>query len=189
MVIFPISAIGMDISIHKCHHMGTIHIALFSKSNNSCICPVCKAKQTEESTQSSCCPKKEIVAKSCCASSEESSKRKSDEIKPITEQKLPIHKNLIVEDSDELCCMNSNISYAINTGFVPIENEKGFVVLPISLNDSFQKIDFIIKNFDKFTSKDINYPLKEPICNIISYIHFTFETGDDAYPSLHSLLS
>jgi hypothetical protein len=100
-VIFPISAIGLNISVHKCKAKGTIYYSLFGTTNsdNELICG-CKAKETvalPKQNAHSCCKKTNIINKSA-----DCNETGNTEI-------------LMLKSS---CCSDSDLSYSIQNDFI-----------------------------------------------------------------------
>jgi len=197
LLIFPLSAIGLNISIHKCKHKGNIHISLFQSSKGhfycDCCCSVCERNYTIKQQNISCCNKekeqqnvqvssdtkmsegKDKSSNSCCISENEPDYGNS--CKESNESEYSYSGiNFIISS----CCSSSYLSYALNMAFITLDSSKGLLELPILSYNLYPKRNLATIDFDILSVKDIEYPLKEVIVHIISFIHFTSLTGDDS---------
>ncbi len=172
LVIFPISAIGLNISVHKCKIQGTIYFSLFGKTNsdNELICG-CKAKETqalpEQKTQS-CCNKTKIEDES--ADCNENNNSEKPEIQLLKSS----------------CCSDSDLSYSIQNDFISfnksnILTDKTFV---FNILNSKERINSFRTSAYLVTVPD--YPIQELICHTISFIHFSSQSKNNSEePPIH----
>ncbi len=202
LMMFLISSIGFSVSIHKCKTDGSTHLSFFNSSKNtecsSCSCPSNEEKSSGNETESSCCgteenndkqiidsesvDNEENCSNSCCSIA-----NSTDDNKVLTEGTKSEQSQ--AEESDfgfgsinSQCCSNTNISYAFTFEYSALESSDKIFDLPVSASNSYQKLTLDPTNIDKLSFKDIQFPLKEPICCIISFIHFTSASGDDSVP-------
>lgn len=201
LLIFPISAVGLDLSIYKCKHNGSLDIALFTQNTaehaKSCACShEHSAKKIEtqkpeiKEEARDCCSKKAVVkpivkivkkavkSHSCCSKEKESKSESEIPSNPINEKKESV-KNVV---NSAPCCTNSNIYFVVNTTSIPttIKDE----ILKIQNISPQIRIDLNIdtKLFNKDTYKEVPYPKKEPISRLITFIHFKSSSlnGEDS---------
>ena len=206
MLILPLSAVGLDISVHKCKQKGTLHFSLFNfsanKHNKSCCCAGCDIARSAESAQSSCCGKdisandktdgieESVEAPSCCSKTAKTPIPQKETIAK-NESKSNSAKGSGIINYENPCCTDANYNYVVSVASESPESNK--LVLNIQPNavDLFRKFNLNPNSSDIVSSKEIRHPLKEPICCIISFIHFTYSNadGDDAYQSHPLVLS
>ncbi|MBX3043145.1 MAG: hypothetical protein KF896_05460 [Ignavibacteriae bacterium] len=86
------------------------------------------------------------------------------------------------------CCLNFEFSNDICINLYSIERTKDIFVVSLIAYDYFQTANFNLIIKDKITVKDRDNPLKCPINYIISFIHSTSHSVDEADP-ISSLLS
>jgi len=172
LVILPISAIGLNISVHKCKLKGTTYFSLFGTTNNSneLICG-CKAKETQtlpKQNTHSCCNKTNIE--------NESGKCNETDNTEITQIQL-------LKSS---CCSDLDISYSIQNAF--ISNNKCEIIKNITF------VFNILNSNERFNSFRTSaylvtvpdYPIQELIFHTISFIHFSSQSKNDSEePPIH----
>jgi len=194
LVIFPISAIGLNISIHECKHTGIVHFELFefSKANGNADCcsksglnrikkdnncSNCSQEKVNNDVQG--CSKAQIFngsddgSNACMVAEKEQNKS-------INEFNVSWKNFSGIDFPKSQCCSNSNLSYQINLAFIYIDNIKGFFELPIISDNLFRKDFLKSTDINAQTSKNTQYPIKELIFNTISFIHYTSITGEDS---------
>jgi hypothetical protein len=196
LVIFPISAVGLNVSVHKCKHKGTIHFTFFESSKNishfNCCSTSCDISNSVKDIKvTEYIDKNENKKHHCCVVSNKiADKEKSSDMcnMSVTGQ---LHENMSKESKNQgstkstisyknkSCCSDSNLYYAINFSYICLDNNKLLIKLPILINTYYEKVNFSSYFFDELTLKILKYPLKEPIFKIISFIHFTSVSGDD----------
>ncbi|MGA2297376.1 MAG: hypothetical protein ABSG15_07510 [FCB group bacterium] len=170
LAVFPISAIGLNVTIFKCLHKNTINISFFNTNTFNANLFVCKCFTAEKNISKK-------VHHSCCEA-------KKIQEKETNIQNLSSNKESGLNYHSSPCCLNSNKIIALNSVFVSLENQINTIELPVYSNNLLSKID--LKDIYKFHSKIIVFPLKGPIFNIISFIHFNSACGDDTEAfSLH----
>lgn len=184
LAILPISAFGLNISIHKCKHKGTIHISFcesFSKQNANNCCSDAQSKNITESKNTlTCCAKKTESnnnTPSCCKTNS------SNLAKTSIEKNNQDNDNSTKRYSSALCCSNSIVSSALVVAVNSVQNDKIVISIPINLNTFLDNLCLNSNHGVKLTLTQIRYPLKEPVCEIISYIHFTSNNSDEAGPN------
>lgn len=195
LLIFPISAIGFNISIHKCRHKGTSQLFFFESHQNhnkiNCCNSDCELKDVKKDKVIATChlEKEKNKERGCsettisggtdkCANMcGTSNKEKSSSLNKPNENEYNTSGTNYIKSP---CCTNSDLNYAINLAFINLDINKWLVGKSVLLNNKTKGINFDKLNFDKQFVKNIEYPLKELISNIISFIHFTSITGDDS---------
>ncbi|MFA6571250.1 MAG: hypothetical protein WCT77_08435 [Bacteroidota bacterium] len=198
LVIFPISAIGLNISVHKCKHKGTIYLSFLESNKNiddsKCCCPHNDLNIIEKKHHGSCCNKGKTQNKMQESSEAQMTKRADKKSKSCCQSKnnkIEISEKINIKLQKEgfnnhyfknICCSNSDISYSIAVATASIDNSKGLIEFPTLFKTLSNNSNSNERNFNKLSVKEIQFPLKGPICNIISFIHFTSETTDDAVP-------
>ncbi|MDT3740219.1 MAG: hypothetical protein RO257_12060 [Candidatus Kapabacteria bacterium] len=169
LVIFPISAIGLNVSVHKCKLKGSIYFNFFgtTNDNNELICG-CKAKETQTlpiQKAHSCCNQANIVNESADCNETENT------------------GNQLLKSS---CCSDSDLSYSIQNDFISfnksnILTDKTFVFNILNSNErcnAFRTSAYLVTVPD--------YPLQELICNTISFIHFSSQSKNNSEePPIH----
>jgi hypothetical protein len=213
LLIFPISAIGLDISFHKCKHSGTVNFSLYKsekgKAKESCCCNYESNKTIKEQTKSeihesvnsevkkdlkqkgSCCENKSKKAKisSCCTRKVQKQNNNAQTIeltlKNEPENKTKTENNIGVNLKKNPCCSYSNIYFFINQTIIncdiSLKSLKSYSELP----SKFNNINFNTVFTNKSLLKIVDYPLKEPVNTIISFIHLISNFGDDSDISLN----
>ncbi len=176
LVIFPISAIGLNVSVHKCKLKGTIHFDFFGTRNNTDN-PICGCKAKEIKTlpiqkTHSCCNKTNIEVE-------------SDDCNETINTETEKTGIQILKSS---CCTDSALEYSVNSAIISLNKIRLLIETPVIFNILFHKLSYEAGYFDKMSAKIFKYPLKKPISKIISFIYFTFETGDDSVPPHSSML-
>lgn len=172
LVIFPISAIGLNVSVHKCKLKGTIHFDFFgtTNSNNELICG-CKAKDINPPAKKeapSCCNKTKIV----------------DESGECNETNNNEQTGIQLLKSS--CCSDSDLSYSINRDF--ISNDKSNISTNITyvFNNLNSNERFNAFRTSAYLVTDLKYPLQELICHTISFIHFSSQSKNNSEePPIH----
>jgi len=174
LVIFPISAIGLNISVHKCKLKGTIYFSLFGTTNNSneliCGCKVKDINPPDNKEVSSCCNKTNIENE--------------------TGENIETNNNETENTGNQLlkssCCSDSDLSYSIQNDFISfnksnILTDKTFVFNILNSNErcnAFRTSAYLVTVPD--------YPLQELICNTISFIHFSSQSKNNSEePPIH----
>jgi len=200
LVIFPISAIGMNISIHKCMMKSKTKVSLNysspkSTESTSCCCSSENKNQTNYK-KSSCCSKskkqkshkrfsssnnskKVETTSSCCAKQKKETAQKSENSQKSDDYSKSdnfLGSNHIKQS----CCSNSSFNYYVNVVVIALESSKGLQDFPILSTVAYKQINFDLTDYNSSLYKEIHFPLKEPVFDIISFIHFTSSTGDDS---------
>jgi len=201
-MILPLSAIGLNISVYKCKHKGTIHFAFFefpkNLSHSDCCCSSScdMSSLTNEQKKSSCNHKPDHKQNNDCLEPNMScmTENNSDtcSMKADEQSQENISKDSYNQEStkstisyqNKSCCSDSTLSFAVDFNYISLDNNKQLIKFPILFNNMFQKLNFCILSFDKLYLKILKYPLKEPICKIISFIHFNSLSGDDTVAPL-----
>ncbi len=196
LVILPISAIGLNITIHKCHHRGTFRITLFDTSKNSLNNDCCSGynnnpKTTQMSTGCQMGHKK--VHTGCSMMNMSENQKMSSDNCGMQLSKV-ISKNNSNESKESKtaetgtnyfnapCCSNSEYTNDISIHLYTIEIIKDNFVAPLIAYDDFQLSNFNF-NKDEITVSDRQCLLKRPINFIISFIqHSTSLSVDEAEP-------
>ena len=189
MVIFPISAIGLNVTIHKCKLEGTLHITFFEtksdQNNSDCCCDHHKSNDKDDTKHLSCCSKeidKKLEAMqnelpSCCKDKEKTPEKTSNQNKESEKD------NSGNEYFSSVCCSNSLVSSALIITAESANNNKVLISVPLFINTFLTDEYLNSKICNNDTKTEIRYPLKEPICDIISFIHFTSNNSDEAGPN------
>jgi hypothetical protein len=212
LLLFPISAIGLNIYVHKCKTSGIISFSFInSATENSkkfkCCCDEAVIKDSKNNTpkvvnhdvsekslfkviNSVQIPdKKESKKKnktlSCCSQSHKAIQTTVNSKKTITnkihvnESKLPVNSATKPFYNNHSCCLISSASFGLNTQYISLDNSKNIKELSDLNSIVFQKINYCSLVCKQSNFKLFKYPLKEPILTIISFMHFTSNTGDD----------
>jgi hypothetical protein len=189
LVIFPISAIGLNISIHKCKLKGTTQFTFVDNSNkNNSVSSCCGHDEQILTNGGDCCnnDQKESIDsdndsnnESCSCEEPADISSKPDNPNKSTETDK-LNNECVYDNFSESCCTHSNYSYELIVNTVDLETKKPLFDLPVFYTDCFEKINLTTKGFNNFTIKDVQHPLKKPISCIISFIHFTSDTSEDS---------
>jgi len=199
IVIFPISAVGLNISIHKCQQEGSLHLSVKTQSDSDCCCSkigsenqlksqnIKHHKSNSENSKTiescSCCSPVPGIAKnnnqnktgngssSCCGKSKKETNNTLS---------VKVNKDLTFAKFNHNCCSNTKLSYHLNNTFLNFNDNKNIIDYELLFLCSSNQFRYDNKVPEKISFKEIIYPLKEPICNIISFIHFTSSTGDES---------
>ncbi|MBM2814783.1 MAG: hypothetical protein HW421_1545 [Ignavibacteria bacterium] len=183
MAIFPISALGVNVSIHQCKHNGTTHISFFDSHKNneySCCSSHRIIEQSKKSGSSSQYSKSKTGKKSMfnCGSC---IKKKSKLIKKDNiSKKSSCSKSINFGKDNSTCCKDSFLKFKIKSSFNSISHFK------LISSNHFSYSDFVLSHLlynykpVNIAFKKVQYPLKEPISGIISFIHFTSDEGSDS---------
>lgn len=160
LAIFPISAVGLNISVHKCQHKGSLHITFYGSAslhfNSNCCSSMCDSPKSSESVQN--------CFNSCKMNNETYGQIEKSGISYL----------------NSTCCTNTDLSYSINLALITSDKNKSLLELPMLSYIFFQMRDFALNDLDNKSTKEIQFPLREPICNIISFIHYTSLSGEDS---------
>jgi hypothetical protein len=151
MVIFPLSAVGLNISLHKCKHCNTLHFSLFDKSGN-------------ENNYQCCC---------------DNNNEKLDLTKDTEQEEQSFGSAYGNGYYKNQCCTNSSISFLIIVSSETIDkNNKlsGSQKISGAITGSLDCKNY---NFNKFSIRECRFPLKGPIPKIITFIHFASVTADE----------
>ena len=179
LIIFPLSAIGMSINIHKCQHKGTIHFSFFYSSNNitkDCCNDSKKVKKCEmHKSESDCCSNKHSLNAACSVNTDKVNSKSSQQA--VTR----------FSELTSACCSNSELTYQISFAYFASDYTKvqcGLFILTANDYDNFKTN---INRDDFITINKIRYPLKEVIFSIISFIHSASDNSgnDSEVPKLH----
>ena len=163
LAIFPISAIGINVSIFKCIHKNSIQITFFNTNTDNSNLAVCKCIPSIKKIS-------KIVHRSCCET-------KIIQEKETNTQNLSSNKESGLNYHSSPCCLKNNKIISLNAFFVSLENQIN--TAPLTVYESNLNANIYIKDNINSYSKIIEFPLKGPIFNIISFIHFNSGCGDD----------
>jgi hypothetical protein len=149
IIAFPVSAIGMDISVHSCRGKSTVHFT-FLKSFS---------------------PKK---ASTCCCSAKTGGTTAGIQSKPYCGNKN--------EDLKKVpCCNSSSVYLSLAVESDTSDNASQVLASKSLLPIITPGINFEIAFSKSHPVRELRYPIKEPVFDIISYIHFTSSgSGDTA---------
>jgi hypothetical protein len=191
LLIFPLSAMGMDISIHKCKHKGTVHYSFFgSHSHSDCCCAEGtlshngKAHQCDQCLKEKglksvpdCCPDKstepiEKAPDSCCNSNNNAPSEKSDS-KLIQDN----YSTNAISACNAPCCTNSELLSGDYITVLSLDIYKYLQIQPLLISDQYRiQTEAKLDNNTSFNN-EIHYPIKRLITQIISCIHFSSIIG------------
>ena len=212
LVIFPITAIGMDISVHKCRHSGNLHFNLFqvnpANEYDNCCCKPEKEltkkiiKETSKKSEQSCCAKevKQVQTKTIKKASKEvpscCSKEKIKPAKRTVKTKIQTHSVVVAEstanpetthNADCLnsryktasCCDINKVEFSLSSTPVTIITKDNYVGFELKVPASCSKIEIHDTNSSQSLYNIKDFPLKEPIDSIISFISYSSSQKDD----------
>lgn len=194
---------GFDISISKCQHSGKVRVSIFgSNTEDDCCCKTKKAHSQEINSATKAVSG--IAAISFVHSLNDKSSK--EQLPPCCAKKAPKVKhtsccqkpgnnnvttgeicNIIIDENGKTsgnnvkptdCCTHTLISNDLSRATVRIES----ISRLITEIDNYQPyIEFktTYNHNDKIVTKVIDYPLKEPITYIISFILLSSSARDD----------
>ncbi|MBX3045206.1 MAG: hypothetical protein KIT33_10325 [Candidatus Kapabacteria bacterium] len=174
LVIFPISAIGLNITVHKCKLKGSIDYSFFSSTNNNnefiCGCKITDINPTAHQEASSCCNNTNMEEKS------------GDN----NETNNQYNKNTGIQILKSACCSDSDLSYSINDDFITNIKTNILSNFAIVNNVLYSNKCFNLFRTSDYFIKDTEYPIQELICHTISFIHFSSQSKNDSEePPIH----
>ena len=201
LMIFPISAIGMSVSIHKCKHSGSFHISFNDGScqkqhYSDCCQTTSKIRRNEHSAKmtipkihsvkkslGSCCSskkaKKKEFSSNCCKKSSIPAVQQND-VSTNENSQSPTHTGYNLKSLKTSCCSNSNFDYKIKVSYITFHDCKKLNNLTLISFNNFKTTNLTSLKQNTSFIKKIQYPLKEPITNIISFIHYSSILGEDS---------
>jgi hypothetical protein len=171
LLVFPISAIGINASVHKCntkHIKQVSFLKLFPPKNvHSCCCnSISKNISNNKALNCSCCSKKE--------------QKKPDESQETSDKSNSIFG---YKSSKTNCCEFIKIYHALNSVFISSDNLITFLFINDAHSGECNRIIHKILYSQSINFKKDKFPLKEPINKIISFIHFTSTNGESEIPN------
>jgi hypothetical protein len=210
LVIFPVSAIGVDVSVHSCQEKGKTLLSLHSidsKAGMACCCSHLSGN-SKDSKMGSCChmnhkqkssKKTDATGYGLAVSQSSGHSCCSKSHKSVRDNKKAAHiSDELINNNDAYstgsgsqngktgavykdvsCCSQSDVCYSVNVVSVSLESADKLLIDPILIPEALPGFKSLsqhtIYNLDKIQ----NYPLKEPVCHIISFIYLTSNSGDD----------
>jgi hypothetical protein len=148
LLILPVSVIGLNFSTYKCNMSHETKVSLLFNRYNDNRNNYCDNANCDEDIQS-------CTVNSC--------KNNSAEEPNFT---------------SPVCCINTFETFVLEDNYVVINALKiipDFSQFIINFNDNFK---FELNKNDNVVLKNLNYPLKELISNIIRFIHNNTNTGN-----------
>lgn len=203
LAVFPITALGFDISISKCQYSGKVRVSVFGFNTEDNCCCKTKKEHSQESksatkavtgiaaitfVHSSINNSNDEKLPSCCSKKVQKEKLPSCCQKPGNNNVISSEVCNIVKDENSKtsgknvkptdCCTHTLISNDLSRESVRIES----ISRLITETDNYQPyIEFktAYNHTDIIVTKVIDYPLKEPITYIISFILLSSSARDD----------
>jgi hypothetical protein len=143
IAIFPVSAIGMDISVHNCHGKQTVRLSFLKSVRQKAKCCCCRNFGRADARNVNYCGKN-------------LSKGSISDIKTLP------------------CCSESSAYLSLSIESVPADNPISVIITKTLLPNEIPgfNLSSALYRRDQL-KKELDYPKKEPVINIISFIHFT----------------
>ncbi|MCX6153435.1 MAG: hypothetical protein NT007_04665 [Candidatus Kapabacteria bacterium] len=185
LVVFPLASLNLQFSVRKCNRRGLLQLRIFNSeinlnllSFNPLACCEINPKNNsgkQEKNRDCCKPNGAANAGSeddgcefCKKSDKSSTNENSDSDDNILEYKT-------IKTG---CCSNSIVSNTLQGSFVNSDIQISAKIFNSATIADIQRKYIPISYQGDEGFKDIFYPLKEPISQIISFIHFTSNAED-----------